>query len=86
MPCTSSGREEKAKPAEAGDQVALLAELALLRRGLEEQQRALQRGGYGPQGLEELLTIAECLELHHGWHPLEVDQWLERRGLWEWEP
>lgn len=71
---------------ESEEQALVLAELALLRQGLQQQQRAERLGYFDPQALASLLSIAEELELTHGWDPLQVDRWLEGLGFWEREP
>ena len=67
------------------EQQPLLEELALLRQAHACSHRAQLSGGYDPDGLDELITIAEALEIEHGWDALLVDQWLERLGLWDQE-
>ena len=62
-----------------------LQELQLLRRGMERSEQAQRHGGFCPRALEELLLIADALELDHGWDPLLVDAWLSRIGLWDGE-
>jgi hypothetical protein len=59
--------------------------ISLLRQAHACSHRAQLSGGYDPDGLDELITIAEVLEIEHGWDALLVDQWLERLGLWDQE-
>ena len=81
-----AGNAGSALDLETEAQALVLAELALLRQGLQQQQRAERLGYFDPQALACLLSIAEELELTHGWDPLQVDRWLEGLGFWEREP
>ncbi len=84
--CPRAGIAGSAHALETEEQALVLAELALLRQGLQQQQRAEHLGYFDPQALACLLSIAEELELTHGWDPLQVDRWLEGIGFWEREP
>ena len=81
--CPTAGIAGSALALETEEQALVLAELALLRQGLQQQQRAERLGYFDPQALACLLSIAEELELTHGWDPLQVDRWLEGLGFWE---
>jgi hypothetical protein len=84
--CPPAGIAGSAHALETEEQALVLAELALRRQGLQQQQRAERLGYFDPQALACLLSIAEELELTHGWDPLQVDRWLEGLGFWEREP
>ena len=62
-----------------------LQELQLLRCAIDLSVQSRRRGGLCPRALEQLLLIADELEISHGWDPLLVDGWLERLGFWDGE-
>jgi len=62
-----------------------LQELQLLRCAIDLSVQSRRRGGLCPRALEQLLLIADALELDHGWDPLVVDGWLDRLGFWDGE-
>ena len=60
-----------------------LAELELLQLAQELKALADQRGGFEAELFDLMLSIADVLELDHGWQRSQSNQWLVRMGLWE---
>ncbi len=60
-----------------------LAELELLQLAQELKTLADQRGGFEAELFDLMVSIADVLELDHGWQRSQSNQWLVRMGLWE---
>jgi len=83
LPLFSQRRPAPSPRRRSFEQGDWLAELELLQLAQELKALANQRGGFEAELFDLMVSIADVLELDHGWQRSQSNQWLVRMGLWE---
>ena len=83
LPLFSQRRTAPSPRRRSFEQGDWLAELELLQLAQELKALADQRGGFEAELFDLMVSIADVLELDHGWPRSQSNQWLMRMGLWE---